>query len=173
MLWMHFHQSVLFSMLPSFPGQHLTVNLISCSLQSSESDVTQRGRGLATRGCRAISPASGRCLLMAVFVFASLCAHFQKGKKEAHQTAWVNTCGLKHHRCFWTQFADWFGCVWEGKNSSIPRHDFVNTVIKKSYLATSSHSSLNNSKVKAEREVTCHVAPPYFLLYVLSIVEFS
>lgn len=30
-----------------------------CSPQSSESDVHQRGRGLATRGCRPISPTSG------------------------------------------------------------------------------------------------------------------
>lgn len=168
---MHFHQSVLFSMLPSFPGQHLTVNLISCSLQRSESDVTQRGRGLATRGCRAISPASGRCLLMAVFVFGSLCAHFKKKKKSSSDSmsehVWVKASPMfldSVCRLIWV-------CL-RGKNSSIPRHDFVNTVIKKSYLA-SSHSSLNNSKVKAEWEVTCHVAPPYFLLYVLSIVEFS
>lgn len=171
---MHFHQSVLFSMLPSFSGQHLTVNLISCSLQSSESDITQRGRGLATRGCRAISPASGRCLLMAVFVFASLCAHFQKKKRRRRSSS----DSMSEH--VWVKASPMFldsvcGLIWvclRGKNSSIPSHDFVNTVIKKSYLA-SSHSSLNNSKVKAEREVTCHVAPPYFLLYVLSIVEFS
>lgn len=95
----------LFSHVVQFP--HCWLNFLLS--QSSESDVHQRGRGLAARGCRPISPASGKLHFSSLGVFVWK-GEMRNTMQNIHHLsiempdAWARV-RLVHPRCVWLHFA--------------------------------------------------------------------